>query len=103
MSANFPRSPRDRRNRVSLPKGERFNGRWTRRQWAHASLLATLGMLLAAIVPGFSDATRPAPLATGQVTRALALPELPVSRKRSQPGDSWQVVTIDDHRMPPKT
>src|SRR5690606_2263938 len=72
-----------------------FEGRWTRRQWAQASLVATLGMLLAAIVPGFSDATRPAPLASGHVTQALALPELPVSRKRSQPGDSWQVVTIE--------
>ena len=72
-----------------------FEGRWTRRQWAQASLVATLGMLLAAIVPGFSDATRPAPLASGQVTQALALPELPVARKRSQPGDSWQVLTVE--------
>ena len=101
MSANVSRqaherSPRDRRNRIAMPTGERFNGRWTRRQWAQASLVATLGMLLAAIVPGFSDATRPAPLASGQVTRALALPELPVSRhKRTQPGDSWQVVTVE--------
>ena len=31
-----------------------FNGRWTRRQWAHASLFATLGALVAAIVPAFS-------------------------------------------------
>jgi hypothetical protein len=31
-----------------------FNGRWSRRQWAQASLVATLGMLVAAIVPGFS-------------------------------------------------
>src|SRR5207342_252288 len=30
-----------------------FNGRWTRRQWAHASLFATLAALVAAIVPGF--------------------------------------------------
>ena len=89
------RSPRDRRRLVALPTGERFNGRWTRRQWALASLVATLGMLVAAIVPGFSDATRPAPLASGQVTQALALPELPMSRKRSQPGDSWQLVTVE--------
>lgn len=89
------RSPRDRRARIALPTGERFNGRWTRRQWALASLVATLGMLVAAIVPGFSDATRPAPLASGHVTQALALPELPMSRKRSQPGDSWQLVTVE--------
>ena len=89
------RSPRDRRGRIALPTGERFNGRWTRRQWALSSLVATLGMLLAAIVPGFSDATRPAPLASGHVTQALALPELPVSRKRGQPDTSWHLVTVE--------
>ena len=89
------RSPRDRRRLAALPTGERFNGRWTRRQWAQASLVASLGMLLAALVPGFSDATRPAPLATGQVTQALALPKLPVSRRQSQPGDSWRLVTVE--------
>ena len=88
------RSPKDRRGRFALPAGERFNGRWTRRQWAHASLLATLGMLLAAIVPGFSEATRPAPLAAGHVTQALVLPKLPLSRRQSQPGDSWEWVTV---------
>ena len=30
-----------------------FNGRWSRRQWVQASLFATLGMLVASIVPGF--------------------------------------------------
>lgn len=89
------RSPRDRRSQVQSPAGERFNGRWTRRQWALASLAATLGMLVAAIVPGFSDATRPTPPDSNRVVRALALPELPLSRKRSQPGDSWQVVTVE--------
>ena len=94
--ANRPaRSPRDRRARIALPTGERFNGRWTRRQWGLASLVATLGMLLAAIVPGFSDATRTMPDDGNRVVRALALPALPVSRKRSQPGDSWQVVTVE--------
>ena len=38
-----------------------FNGRWTRRHWAHASLFATIGALLAAIVPGFSTAMQAAP------------------------------------------
>ena len=99
-TGNHPpvRSPRDRRARIALPTGERFNGRWTRRQWALASLVATLGMLVAAIVPGFSDATRPAPLTSGYVTQALALPKLPMSRKRSQPGDSWQLVTVESTR-----
>ena len=40
-----------------LPAG--FNGRWTRRHWAHASLFATLGALVAAIVPGFDQAMAP--------------------------------------------
>ena len=31
-----------------------FNGRWTRRHWMHASLFATIGALLAAIVPAHS-------------------------------------------------
>ncbi|HET8817964.1 MAG TPA: peptidoglycan DD-metalloendopeptidase family protein [Xanthomonadaceae bacterium] len=52
-------------------------------------------MLLAAIVPGFSDATRPAQFGGGHVTQALALPKLPMTRKRSEPGDSWRVVTVE--------
>ena len=44
------RSPRDRRGRIALPTGERFNGRWTRRQWALASLVATLGMAVLGLV-----------------------------------------------------
>ena len=52
-----------------LPEG--FNGRWTRRQWAHASLFATLAALVAAIVPGFSPIAQP-----GVPTAA---------RKRSEP------------------
>ena len=34
-----------------IPEG--FKGRWTRRHWAHASLFATCGALLFALVPGF--------------------------------------------------
>ena len=70
-----------------------FNGRWTRRQWAQASLVATIGMLVAAIVPGF-DAPMGDPAHTPRQSMALALPPLPVSRKR-QPVDSWEVVTVE--------
>ena len=65
-----------------------FNGRWTRRHWAHASLFATLGALVAAIVPGFSTdpAAMQASLATPRTTLALALPALPLSRPRSHAG-----------------
>lgn len=72
-----------------------FNGRWSRRQWVQASLFATIGMLVAAIVPGF-DVT---PTATQQSTRqslALALPPLRIQPAQpSRPGDSWQLVRIE--------
>ena len=74
-----------------LPAG--FNGRWTRRHWAHASLFATLGALVAAIVPGFTNAMH-APTGAPQATLALALPPLPVAKLRGQAGDSWQLVTV---------
>jgi len=70
-----------------------FNGRWTRRHWAHASLFATLGALVAAIVPGFSNAL-PTRTATPRTTLALALPSLPLAQLHSRPGDSWQLVTV---------
>jgi len=50
-----------------------FNGRWTRRHWAHASLFATLGALVAAIVPGFSNVL-PSRAPTPRTTLAPALP-----------------------------
>ena len=68
-----------------------FNGRWTRRHWAHASLFATLGALVAAIVPGFSNAM---PSLTPRTTLALALPALPLAQLRGHAGDSWQLVTV---------
>jgi len=73
--------------------GPAFNGRWTRRHWAHASLFATLGALVAAIIPGFSNAIPSSPRVP-QATFALALPALPLAQLRSHAGDSWQLVTI---------
>lgn len=73
-----------------LPAG--FNGRWTRRHWAHASLFATLGALVAAIVPGFSNAMQ-SPVHAPLTTLALALP--PLSTLRGQAGDSWQIVLVE--------
>ncbi|GAB3747200.1 peptidoglycan DD-metalloendopeptidase family protein [Lysobacter olei] len=76
--------------------GEGFNGRWSRRHWAHASLFATIGMLVAAIVPGLGK-----PLAierphhTPRHSMALALPPLPIARLRGTQGDSWQVVRVE--------
>ena len=67
-----------------------FNGRWTRRHWAHASLFATIGALLAAIVPGFSTALEAAPN-TQRTTLSLALPQLRLTRADK---DHWQSVTL---------
>ena len=76
--------------------GDGFNGRWSRRHWAHASLFATIGMLVAAIVPGLGK-----PLAVERPhhaprhSMALALPPLPIARLRGTQGDSWQVVRVE--------
>jgi murein DD-endopeptidase MepM/ murein hydrolase activator NlpD len=71
-----------------------FNGRWSRRQWAQASLVATMGMLVAAIIPGLSPVhDTPAPVA--RTSMALPLPSLPLAQLRGQTGDSWQLVRIE--------
>src|SRR6478609_8357196 len=77
-----------------VPAG--FNGRWTRRQWAHASLFATLAALVAAIVPGFpaNSQAAAAPVPT-RTTLALTLPPLPLAKLRGQTGDSWQIVRVE--------
>ena len=76
-----------------LPEG--FNGRWTRRQWAHASLFATLAALVAAIVPGFSPIAQPGAPTTARTTLALSLPPLSLAKQHGQAGDSWQVVHLE--------
>ena len=70
-----------------------FNGRWSRRQWVQASLFATLGMLVASIVPGF-DAVHGDPAQAPRQSMALALPPLPQARAHEQADDSWQVVRV---------
>lgn len=80
---------------VQAHEGTGFNGRWTRRQWAHASLFAMAAMLAAAIVPGFdrpvvTHDNAPVP----RHSMALTLPPLPIVRARGEQGDSWQVVTV---------
>ena len=80
-----------------------FNGRWTRRHWAHASLFATLGALVAAIVPGFSmpgfaasglASTAQAASLAPRMTLALALPALPLAKLRHATVDNWQLATV---------
>src|SRR5688572_5722663 len=77
---------------AQLPTG--FDGRWTRRHWLHASLFATLGALVAAIVPGFSDAMQ-TPKQLPRTSLALALPPLSLAQLRGHDGDSWQIVSIE--------
>ncbi|HVI57837.1 MAG TPA: M23 family metallopeptidase [Luteimonas sp.] len=79
----------------ALPAG--FNGRWTRRHWAHASLFAMAGALVMAIVPGFSNAmSAGAPSGTSamRTTMSLGLPPLPLARRQAPAADNWQVVSV---------
>lgn len=77
---------------VVAHEGQGFNGRWSRRQWAQASLFATAAMLAAAIVPGFD---RPVVsrehLPTARNSMVLALPPLRLAQAK---GDSWQIVQV---------
>ncbi|RXK59083.1 hypothetical protein ERT44_20425, partial [Stenotrophomonas sp. MA5] len=74
-----------RKLRQHLPAA--FNERWTRRHWMHASLFATIGALVATIVPGFSH-TIDAPYADSHTSLALPLPPLSLARQQQVPGDS---------------
>ena len=56
-----------------------FGGRWTRRQWAQASLTATMVALLGTIVPGFASMERP-PVGSPLQTLSLKLPPLSLTR-----------------------
>ena len=76
---------------IASPPG--FNGRWTRRQWAQTSLVATMIALLGTIVPGFATVLQPAS-ATPIQTMSLKLPPLSLARQRGTLGDSWQTVAV---------
>ncbi|WP_238346308.1 M23 family metallopeptidase [Luteimonas saliphila] len=71
-----------------------FNGRWTRRDWAHASLFATLGALIIGLVPGFSNAMRTAEVAPALTTFALPLPPL-ASVQRAAPQRNWDLAKVE--------
>jgi murein DD-endopeptidase MepM/ murein hydrolase activator NlpD len=70
-----------------------FKTRWTRRHWLHASLFATVGALLATIVPGFSSQLEPA--SQVQATLPLALPPLTVRAPDQAAGGFWEVVQVE--------
>lgn len=71
-----------------------YGGRWTRRHWAHASVLTTMGVLLAAIVPGFSSVLDHAgDMQVQRMTLALSLPKLGKQAAKAT-DDHWQSVTL---------
>ena len=67
--------------------------RWTRRQWIHASLFTTIGVMVATIVPGFSTVMQ-VPAAEPYAVLSLDLPELSSTRQAGVAGDSWQMVKV---------
>ena len=82
----------DRHGDASVPRP--FKGRWSRRQWAHASVLTTMCVLLAAIVPGFSSVLNHAGSMKAQrMTLALSLPK-PGTLPGKTTDDHWQTVTL---------
>jgi murein DD-endopeptidase MepM/ murein hydrolase activator NlpD len=72
-----------------------FNGRWTRRDWAHASLFATLGALVIAMVPGFSNAMRAGGDGPGLTTLSLPLPPLSAPARPQAPQPAWDLVKVE--------
>ncbi len=75
-----------------------FNGRWTRRDWAHASLFATLGALVIAMVPGFSNVMRGAGAGDGPGLTTMSLPLPPLRAHAARPAEqqrAWDVVKVE--------
>ena len=68
-----------------------FNGRWTRRQWAHASLFAPWARSSPRSSPDFPPRSA---LAESAHDAGAALPALPLAQLRGAAGDSWQLVTV---------
>ncbi len=66
---------------------------WTRRQWIHASLFTTIGLMVATIVPGFSTVMQ-VPASEPHATLALDLPQPSKERQAGIAGDSWQLVRV---------
>ena len=81
-------------DRPVTPLSHPFRGRWTRRHWAHASVLTTMGVLLAAIVPGFTSVLDDAgSLKAQRMTLALSVPKLGTLEAKPT-DDHWQSVTL---------
>ena len=87
-------APAARPSRQAIPHHPFDARRWSREHWVLASVFGTLGVLVMAIVPGFSQATRSQPEHVALTTTELALPPLraPVA---ADPGEAWQVVRVE--------
>ena len=68
-----------------------FNERWTRRHWVHAGLFASIGIMVATIIPGFSQPMDDAHF--HQASLPLQLPELQ-SIQPQVPANNWQTVQV---------
>jgi murein DD-endopeptidase MepM/ murein hydrolase activator NlpD len=91
---NLERARANADDAITPPLSHSFRGRWTRRHWAHASVLTSMGVLLAAIVPGFSTLLdAPAGTNAQRMTLALTLPK-PGLRAAKLTDDNWQSVTL---------
>ena len=77
--------------RLDAAGSDDFHGRWSREHWMLASMFATMGALVVAIVPGFTNAMH-AP-AAARATLALSLPALPKAASAT-PINDWQIVRV---------
>ncbi|GGK15659.1 M23 family metallopeptidase [Luteimonas terricola] len=82
------------RHQADTDTGTTGNRRWSRRQWAHASLAATAGALLLAIVPGFNTAVD-VPHSSRLTTLSLSLPAQPVVAEEARQASEWLPVAVE--------
>ncbi len=77
--------------RLDAAGSDNFRGRWSREHWMLASMFATMGALVVAIVPGFTDAMHTPKVS--RATFALSLPALPKPASATLI-DNWQIVRL---------
>ena len=91
QTTNRGRSAKSWIKRIDAAGSDNFRGRWSREHWMLASMFATMGALVVAIVPGFSNAMHT--LKLSRATFALSLPTPPESASTT-PTDNWQLVRL---------
>ncbi|MBS0211768.1 MAG: peptidoglycan DD-metalloendopeptidase family protein [Proteobacteria bacterium] len=77
--------------RLDAAGSEDFRGRWSREHWMLASLFATMGALVVAIVPGFNNAAHEHKAA--RASFILTLPHAPAVEAPA-PAENWQIVRV---------